>query len=285
MVQQRVQPVFETNGDFSMKIIWRLGLLAALLQTGVVGWGQRDIVTENQAKAEESVVSNSADKVQWHSTLDDAIERASDENKPVFVIVGAEWCVYCKQLEQELEGAPTARIAKQWVLAKIDADDRVSDARELRANGLPSLRLLSKDGVVAYSHDGYMTTGQLQAWLEESFDAVKNNVPQILEIDPGEFTDEQVTDLFDLVSTRDVTVRRIIIDRLSKIPDRCVTKAIGLLESRRLADQLSAIELLRRWEAPVEGVDPWVPGAIDQPTIQRLREWSKESYPDALLDA
>ncbi|MCA9136193.1 MAG: thioredoxin family protein [Planctomycetales bacterium] len=223
-------------------------------------------------------------EVIWHSTLDDAIKEASEANRPIFVIVGAEWCVFCKQLEQELTGAPSKRIADRWVLAKIDADDRVSDAREMRANGLPSLRLLSKDGVIGSSRDGYMATADLMSWLDESYAAVKSNVPKMLEIDPAEFTDEQVAELMSFVSTRDVTARRIIIDRLSKIPDRCVFKTIELLESNRLANQLSALELLRRWNAPVQGIDPWVPGSVDEKTIQQLLDWIKQSYPDALLD-
>ena len=230
---------------------------------------------------EETVATAPSD---WHATLDDAITQAAESNKPIFVIVGAPWCVYCKKLEKELQGDQTTELARTWVLAKIDADEQVSDARELRANGLPSLRLLSTDGVVAYSHDGYMDGTALRTWLNESYDAVKNNVPQMLEIDPADFSDEQVGELVGFLATRDVTVRRIIIERLSKIPNRCVIQTIELLNSKRLADQLSAIQLLRRWKAPVEELDPWIPGSIDEQTIETLRQWSNLTYPEATIE-
>ena len=220
----------------------------------------------------------------WHATLDDAVKDATEANKPIFVIVGAEWCVFCKKLEKELEGELATKLAETWVLAKIDADARVSDARELRANGLPSLRLLSKDGVIAASHDGYLDSDALNTWLDESYDAVKNNVPQMLEIDPADYSNQQVSELVAFIATRDVTVRRIIIDRLSKVPDRCVVKTIDLLASKRLANQLSALQLLRLWKATVEGLDPWIPGTIDDATITRLRKWSKENFPDATIE-
>jgi thiol-disulfide isomerase/thioredoxin len=220
----------------------------------------------------------------WHATLDDAVKDAAKTDKPIFVIVGAEWCVFCKKLEEQINSEVADKLAETWVLAKIDADARVSDARELRANGLPSLRLLSKDGVIVSSHDGYLETDALMAWLDESFDAVDSNVPEMLEIDPADYSDQQISELFDLIATRDVTVRRIIIDRLSKVPDRCVVKTIDLLSSKRLADQLSALQLLRLWKAPVEGLDPWIPKTIDGAAVRRLREWRKQSFPDASIE-
>ena len=261
-----------------MKTVQLFAITACVLTSSC--WCQ-----DTEPVAESSETTTTDFESVWKSTLDDAVSVATESNKPIFVIVGAEWCVYCKKLEEELTEELVDGIAEHWVLAKIDSDDRVSDARELRANGLPSLRLLSKDGIIAYSRDGYMPVAELQAWLDENHNAVKSNVPQMLEIDPADFTNEQVAELVEFVSTRDVTVRRIILDRLAKIPDRCVVKAIDLLESKRLAKQLSALELLRRWKAPIDGVDPWVPGSIDQSVITRLRRWSKENYPDAMLDA
>lgn len=252
------------------------------------GWCQ-DNDSDNGNDTDAVVGASDATAVQsagrWATTLDDAVSVASETNKPIFVIVGAEWCVFCKQLEQELTDPTLSRIGERWVLAKIDADDRVSDARELRANGLPSLRLLSRDGIIAYSHDGYLSVAELEAWLDENYQAVKSNVPGMLEIKPADYSDQQIAELIEFIATRDVTVRRIILERLEQIPQRCVAKAIELLESDRLAKQLSALELLRRWQAPVEDLDPWIPGSIDQAVITRLRRWSQENYPDAQLDA
>lgn len=227
----------------------------------------------------KAVVDADAEQA-WHTSLDEGIKEAIESNKPIFAIVGAEWCVYCKKLEKELADGPIDQLRKQWILVKIDADERVSDARELRATGLPSLRLLTKNGLVAASHDGYMPMDSLTTWLAQNYEGVKSNVPEMLEIDPADFTDQQVAELVKLAAIRDVTIRRIVIERLSKIPRRCVASTIDLLESPGLAKQLSALELLRKWNAPVEGIDPWIPESIDQEVIKQLRQWSRETYPD-----
>ncbi|WP_253157909.1 thioredoxin family protein [Stieleria tagensis] len=214
----------------------------------------------------------------WNHTLDDAITAAGEADQPIFVIVGAPWCVFCKKMEQEFDQNAVDAIAKHWVLAKIDADDQAADARELRASGLPSLRLLSQDGIIAFSHDGYMDQKSLQQWLGENIDAVKHNVPKLLAMSPTEFSDEQVDELIGFLATRDVTSRRIIIDRLSKIPQRCAPQTVQLLASERLANQLSALQLLKRWQAPVEGLDPWIPGSIDAKTIAELTQWQQTTF-------
>lgn len=247
----------------------------------VVAIATVDCHSQDTVEADPDDIADSESFELWHSTLSDAIAQATELNKPIFVIVGADWCVYCKKLESELDGPASKAFAKRWVLAKIDADDQISDAREMRANGLPSLRLLSKNGVINDSHDGYMTRGAVSKWLDQNYDAIQSNVPKLLEIDPAEFTDEQIGQLIQFVSTKDVTIRRIVVDRLSKVPNRCAIATIELLLSKRLANQLSALEILRRWDAPVDGLDPWIPGAIDEKAVTRLRDWCAATYPNS----
>ena len=72
--------------------------------------------------------------VTWHPTLEAAIDDARESGKPIFAVVGAPWCGFCEKLQQELKGAAEAKIAEKWVLAKINADNEVNDAHELRAD-------------------------------------------------------------------------------------------------------------------------------------------------------
>ena len=115
--------------------------------------------------------------VTWHATLAESVDAARASGKPIFAIVGAPWCSFCEKLQGELEGNPETELAEKWVLAKINADDEVNEARELNANALPALRLLSSDGIVTVSRDGYLPVGELKRWLDDSYELTKARMP------------------------------------------------------------------------------------------------------------
>ena len=215
----------------------------------------------------------------WHSTLNDAIDDARQQGKPVFVVVGAPWCGFCDKLHEELEGDAETAMSEKWVLAKINADDEVNDARELHANALPALRLLSSDGITAASRDGYLPVAQLTEWLSENYEITQARMPGLLAKDIEALDENEIETLIKLMAVRDVTARRVVLNRLGEMPAKAVHQTIDLFASGNLAHQLSALHLLTQWNAPVEGLDPWEPTSIDEASIDRLKVWVSENYP------
>ncbi len=230
--------------------------------------GSADVVDEQPVTA-----------VTWHPTLEQAVEEARESGKPIFAVVGAPWCSFCEKLQLELKGEGENKIAERWVLAKINADDEVNDARELRANALPALRLLSSDGVVTASHDGYAPVSQLTRWLDVRYELTKAQMPGLLTKEIAELDESEIETLIGLMAIRDVTARRVVLNRLGEMPQHAVHPAIDLLASGRLADQLSALQLLRTWGAPLAGLDPWEPASISDAAVGRLKAWGLEKYP------
>lgn len=219
------------------------------------------------------------DLVVWHPTLESAIDDARRQGKPILVVVGAPWCGYCEKLHDDLEGEAETALSKQWVLAKINADDEVNDARELHVNGLPALRLLSSDGVTAASQDGYLPIDQLTQWLDQNYQVSRAQMPGLLAKDIEELDESEIETLISLMAVRDVTARRVVLNRLSEMPQQSVHQTIDLFASGNLAHQLSALHLLQHWKAPVDGLDPWEPVSIDHTAIDRLKAWETENYP------
>ncbi len=234
-----------------------------------------------QPDGAESSVAKPSDQtsVTWHATLEASVDAARASGKPIFVIVGAPWCSFCEKLQGELQGKPETEIADKWVLAKINADNEVNDARELNANALPALRLLSSDGIVTVSREGYLPVGELTQWLDDSYQLTKARMPSLLTKEIAELDEGEIETLISLMAIRDVTARRVVLNRLAEMPQHAAGPVIDLLVTGTLAHQLSALQLLRKWEAPIDGLDPWDPPSMDDDVLKQLQAWGSEKYP------
>ena len=98
--------------------------------------------------------------VQWLEWGDAAFERAANEDKPIFLDIGAVWCHWCHVIDREsYENPEIARIINQYyVPVKVDRDERPDiDARYQMAvsaltgqGGWPLTAFLTPDGKPFY---------------------------------------------------------------------------------------------------------------------------------------
>ena len=128
------------------------------------------------------------------------------------------------------------------------------------------------------SRDGYAPVSELASWLEDSYQQTKAQMPSLLAKDIAELDESEIETLIGLMAIRDITARRVVLNRLSEMPQHAAGPAIELLASGNLAHQLSALQLLRGWQAPVDGLDPWEPASISDEAVQRLRSWGSKKY-------
>jgi uncharacterized protein YyaL (SSP411 family) len=90
--------------------------------------------TSNRLQKAQSAYLRSAahQPVQWHEWGGEAFERASQEDKPILLDIGAVWCHWCHVMDREsYENAEIAGIINQhFVAVKVDRDERPDiDAR------------------------------------------------------------------------------------------------------------------------------------------------------------
>jgi len=72
-----------------------------------------------------------------------AAARAQQEGKPLMVDVGATWCTFCKQLDEEvLSRAEVAEAARDFVAVRVDGDKRPDLVKRLEVSGYPTVLLL-----------------------------------------------------------------------------------------------------------------------------------------------
>lgn len=82
-------------------------------------------------------------------------------SNPVLVDFYATWCGPCKQMAPELQKFARSNTGKVRVV-KIDVDKNQQAAMQFNIQGVPTL-MLFKEGKVLWRQSGAMSSGQLQA--------------------------------------------------------------------------------------------------------------------------
>jgi thiol:disulfide interchange protein DsbD len=121
--------------------------------------------------------------VQWE-TLDQSLRIAKAKKKGVFLMIYADWCGYCHQMEATTFRSPQiiAKLNSAFVAAKLNGESpRVMNletgsisegqwAMRHGVQGFPTLFALDAKGRVITGYPGYMTTSQTSEFLADVAD-------------------------------------------------------------------------------------------------------------------
>jgi thioredoxin-related protein len=104
--------------------------------------------------------------VQWHS-YEEGLARGKFEQKKVLIHFYAEWCVYCKRMEQETfrDPAVVGLMNEQFVAVRVDADREAETAALFQVRGLPDTYFMAEDGDIIGHRPGYIDAGQMKVIL------------------------------------------------------------------------------------------------------------------------
>lgn len=230
---------------------------------------------DDQTKQHESTK-----RIEVMADFDEAIKLSQLEQRPVLLIAGAEWCTWCRKLEKELGEDDAEPILTKWIVVKIDVDALPSLAEEFEVSSLPSLRVLSAERAVAAKRDGYLPLAELQAWLDEAAPQVDPSLTRVL-YDTGLPDEDQLVKLVEFLGNRSPSLRQSAVRRLSDAQEVSAKPVIDVLKAGRLSQKLCAIDILRSWGAPVEGLDPWQPESISSEVVEELSCWMAASSVEA----
>ena len=111
--------------------------------------------------------SGAKEVIPWRSDLATARAESLRTHKPVFVEFGATWCGPCQKMAQTAFVDPRVAAAlAESVPVRIDVDQHSDLARQYGIDSIPALLILDEKGNVVKSEAGYMSSGQLIAWLQ-----------------------------------------------------------------------------------------------------------------------
>ena len=114
----------------------------------------------------------SSAEIAWSDlSLDEAVASAARSRTLVFLVFGAEWCGFCRELERRtLSSAVVEQALKPYVSLRFDVDTEAGAkaAHRYTVTGLPTVLILDPDGNVSARSSGFMKDEELAALLDRS---------------------------------------------------------------------------------------------------------------------
>lgn len=101
--------------------------------------------------------------IQWNYNLDSAITTAQKSNKLIFVDFYADWCGYCKQLDEKTypNEQVEEKMAQKYVAVKINVDKNPDLASKYSIYGLPTIIIMDSNGNEIKRVEGYQSPSEL----------------------------------------------------------------------------------------------------------------------------
>lgn len=113
--------------------------------------------------------------IQWETDLLKAREKAVRDDKPLLIVFGAEWCTFCKKMEQSTlaEKEMVQTINARFIPVHLDFDETKPIAEALKVKGIPSSIVLSTDAEVLSRKDGFAKSKEYHEVLSKGLSAHK----------------------------------------------------------------------------------------------------------------
>lgn len=95
-------------------------------------------------------------EIEWLEDYDVALENAMADQKPVFLLLYADWCQYCEKMMDGTLKDPWLRyFADKYVWVKINSDKEKSFKEYFEQRSFPTMVLMNPDGEISEKMTGY----------------------------------------------------------------------------------------------------------------------------------
>ena len=112
--------------------------------------------------------------VNWRVSYNAAVLEAADNDKPILLVFGAQWCGPCKQMkafvysDQKVADAIEAGFVPFYADLTDEQGPSVELAQRYGVSNIPSLLVLDAEGNPIAGTVGYMNKAELQMWLNSA---------------------------------------------------------------------------------------------------------------------
>lgn len=100
------------------------------------------------------------------NTYEEAIALSKETNKEVFVYFGAEWCSYCKKMEDVFKDERVSRELDKYIFVKINLDKNKDLSKKHAVKGIPDYMIINKEEKTLKRHFGYKNKEEFLEWLK-----------------------------------------------------------------------------------------------------------------------
>ncbi len=216
----------------------------------------------------------------WSDSLDDAIKKSRITGQPVLVKFEAEWCAPCKDLATEFAKPAFKNATEKVILVRIDIDRNKEIAVDFGVEAIPHVILLDSNEETIADRTGLADAEDWVKWLADSLEDTEFEMPEVLASDEPP-TRTEIKELIETLGSRDPALRQITMERLIAFPAKTREPLVESLTSEgKLAQKLSVLEILKRWQAPIDGLDPWVVNSFAPEKMKQLNQWKETPIED-----
>lgn len=210
---------------------------------------------------------------EWLTSVDEAVAKASSNDQRILVDLYADWCGWCKRLEEDVFSTPAFQdFAADFVLLRVDTEDNGEGSRlqqRFEAYSLPTTLVLDERLTMVAEVKGYAPAAQYIATIEReigSFDELVRGFERFRESDDvrvlGILADEmhkrndgeraailyrRMIDLGQMPGDQELRVRYQLIDAL-RLAARYEDAVKELRDARETALQMQDTPLVQRFD-------------------------------------
>lgn len=107
--------------------------------------------------------------VEFSTSLEEGLEQAALEGKPVFLYFHAKWCSWCRKFEKDVLNDPSISkdVAKRFVPVALDVDENPDQTGEFMVLGTPTMVFLSPEGKELERIRGYRGISDFKEIIKE----------------------------------------------------------------------------------------------------------------------
>ena len=101
--------------------------------------------------------------LKWNTDINQAMQEAKSTNKTIFADFYADWCGYCKEMDQGTYTDPQvqAKLNQNYVLLKVNVDENPSLSSKYQTYSLPTMVIIDSSGNEVKRIVGYQSPEQL----------------------------------------------------------------------------------------------------------------------------
>jgi thiol-disulfide isomerase/thioredoxin len=148
--------------------------------------------TVTQEGTREPAVATSTEPtgIAWfEGSVDEAFAAAREQDKPIFLYFGAEWCPYCKELQATVfRSSQFIELSRQFVSINLgtDSTDSIQEGDRFNVYGLPTVIVFDSAGEEITRIAGGIATEHYAAVLELTLDSIRPVAELVAKVQAGE---------------------------------------------------------------------------------------------------
>ena len=224
-----------------------------------------------------------------HTSLAAAYEAARADGALILLVFGSAGCPACKALEKRtLAAAEFNNQVGALHLVRLDVQAGREIARDFEVHAIPDLVLMAAEGTVLARRQGFVTTAELLAWIEDARQRAASGLwegaaaAEVLDqVGPlfsgAEPSAEQVRQLMEMLGGSDPLRRARTVEALIARREQAMPLLIGGLSHEYLGVRIGASEALRALAPAAPPFDPWATQADRVRSAEALQQWWQET--------